>query len=549
MSYSSVPSFPHDSAEGVRFAQSRLATFGQLGVWISLFFIVIDIIVGSVTTVQGWQAMIVAHAFSAVVAGGIFVVAKRAPLTANAIAALDAGSTVVMCAAAVAALHRLPLWSRPEVVELVCVSNILALRSFMIPSSALRTALIGSLATLLVLVSTFFIYAGASPHPDAPSRSAYMLVTAVLGSAPVLVTTLNSRTIYGLRERVRTALQLGQYTLVRKIGEGAMGVVYEATHAMLRRRTAIKLLRTDSAFEHTLERFEREVQLTSTLSHPNTVSIYDYGRAADGQLYYAMELLDGVDLQRLVKLDGPQSAGRVVHILAQAAGALQEAHSVGLVHRDVKPANIFLCDRGGVLDVAKVLDFGLAKHLNNDSDPSATRDGSIVGTPLYLAPETVIDSNRASAAGDIYALGAVAYYLLTGSPVFNGKTAVEICGHHIHTAPTPPSVLRPGISSALEQVILACLAKRPDERPDSAETLAKQLLECPEAGTWTQHSARSWWQRNAAVLQQEGIPVSSRAYSPFSETVAVNLNDRLGPAPLVEAVPPSHLERTLRAAR
>lgn len=206
MSYSSAPSFPHDSAEGVRFAQSRLATFGQLGVWISLFFIVLDVTVGMVTTVQGWQGMIGAHAFSALVAGGIYVVAKRAELTAKSIVALDAGSTLVMCAVAVIALHGLPLWSRPEVVELVCISNVLALRSFMIPSSAVRTAVIGSLATLIVLVSTFFIYAGATPHPDAPGRGAYLLVTAVLGSAPVLVTTLNSRTIFGLRERVRTAL-------------------------------------------------------------------------------------------------------------------------------------------------------------------------------------------------------------------------------------------------------------------------------------------------------------------------------------------------------
>ena len=220
-----------------------------------------------------------------------------------------------------------------------------------------------------------------------------------------------------------------------------MGVVYRARHVMLRRPTAIKLLPPEKAGEETLRRFEREVQLTAQLTHPNTVSIFDYGRTPLGVFYYAMELLDGLNLAQLVGRDGPLPAGRVVRILTQVCGALAEAHGVGLIHRDIKPANIILSERGGVADVATVVDFGLVKKIDpGDADrtQAVTASNVVTGTTLYLAPEVIAGGRAVTARSDLYAVGAVGYYLLTGLPVFEAETIVEIFAHHLHTPPVPP---------------------------------------------------------------------------------------------------------------
>lgn len=337
-----------------------------------------------------------------------------------------------------------------------------------------------------------------------------------------------SRVIYGLREEVREARRLGQYTLEGLIGVGGMGRVYRASHAMLRRPTAIKLLGPDGASEDALERFEREVQLTAQLTHPNTVTIYDYGRTADGVLYYAMELLDGATLEEVVEVDGPQKPARVVRILEQVAGALGEAHAIGLIHRDVKPANIVLCRQGGELDVAKVVDFGLVKELEQRHSASVSQEGTISGTPLYMAPEILTQTNAASARSDIYALGAVGYWLLTGEHVFTGRTVVEVLGHHLHTEPVPPSErLGDPVPEELSQLILDCLAKDPDARPQDAAELRRRLEAC-EVGRWTQRSARTWWSVHGPTLdakQRRGGagPVPER-------TMCVDVTDRSIPA-------------------
>jgi serine/threonine-protein kinase len=244
----------------------------------------------------------------------------------------------------------------------------------------------------------------------------------------VAVATAGSGVIYGLRREVRRALRLGQYTLEEKLGEGGMGVVYRARHALLRRPTAVKLLKGDRLGEASLRRFEREVQLTASLSHPNTVSVYDFGRTPEGVVYYAMEYLEGLSLEQLVAEAGAQPPGRVVHVLRQVLGALAEAHGVGLVHRDVKPGNVILCERGGLSDVAKVVDFGLVKDL--DAADALSHEGMLVGTPLYLAPEAIRSPN-ADPRSDLYSLGAVAYVLLTGNHVFDGarssRSAATTC--------------------------------------------------------------------------------------------------------------------------
>ena len=282
-----------------------------------------------------------------------------------------------------------------------------------------------------------------------------------------------------------------------------MGVVYRARHAMLRRPTAVKLLKPERMGEAGLRRFEREVQLTAGLSHPNTVTVFDYGRTPEGVFYYAMEYLEGLGLDQLVAADGPQPPARVVHILRQVLEALAEAHGVGLVHRDVKPGNIILCERGGLSDVAKVVDFGLVKDL--EADAGASHDASLVGTPLYLAPEA-IRSPVADARADLYSVGAVAYFLLTGRHVFEGRTIIEICGHHLHTAPTPPSerLGRP-LPAGLEAWVLACLEKDPARRPASASEAAARLERCGLAGEWTPDEARAWW-----VAKGRGLAAARR---------------------------------------
>jgi serine/threonine protein kinase len=304
-----------------------------------------------------------------------------------------------------------------------------------------------------------------------------------------------SRVIYGLISQVREVMQLGQYRVGERIGEGGMGTVYRAEHAMLRRPTAIKLLLPGRVSAEALARFEREVQLTSRLSHPNTVAIYDYGRTSDGVFYYAMEYLDGISLEMLVAEDGPQPDGRIVHVLSQVAGALAEAHSVGLIHRDIKPANIMLCERGGMPDVAKVVDFGLVKKIDGGSDQvTLTTTDTLAGTPLYMAPESITRPDQIDGRADLYALGAVGYFLATGVPPFMGRSVVEICGHHLHTEPDRPS-LRLGrpMTAKLEGILLACLAKAPENRPRDAQELLTLLAECEGETRWSNAQAKDWW--------------------------------------------------------
>jgi len=272
----------------------------------------------------------------------------------------------------------------------------------------------------------------------------------------------------------RDSESFGDYTLGEKLGEGGMGVVHKASHRTLGRPAALKLLPAERADGKNLQRFRREVELTSRLTHPNTIRVYDFGRTASGTYYYAMEYVDGVDLETLVEKEGPLHPARVTHLLEQLAGALSEAHAAGLVHRDVKPANVMVCDRGRA-DVVKVLDFGLVR----DVRPDATFDADlrqVVGTPLYMSPEAITAPEKVDARSDVYAVGALGYFLLTGAPPFSGKKAVEVLGQHVYCDPQPLSARQPAIPSRLEALILRCLAKSPADRPASAAELRAELL-------------------------------------------------------------------------
>jgi serine/threonine-protein kinase len=402
----------------------------------------------------------------------------------------DAVVTLSQLAGIAVILTQSPARYLPHLEILLGLTNILAIRAALVPSSATRTAILGGVGAVAVLVATWLIH---SRSPGAAQPLPMVMAGAAIWCNVTLITsTLVSRVIFGLRREVREAKRLGQYTLEEKIGEGGMGVVYRARHALLRRPTAIKLLPPERSGGIALDRFEREVQATSALTHPNTIAIYDYGHTPDGVFYYAMEFLKGLDLDELVKEHGPQAPGRVVRVLTQAAGALAEAHEAGLMHRDVKPANILLCHRGLDRDFVKVVDFGLVREIRTEDDPGLTGPGAIAGTPLYMPPEA-ISGGVLDARSDLYALGAVGYYLVTGTPPFEGKTIVEVCAHHLHTPPTPPHErLGSAVPSELEATLLACLAKEPRERPASARDLIERL-QSMDVEPWTGHEADAWW--------------------------------------------------------
>jgi eukaryotic-like serine/threonine-protein kinase len=292
--------------------------------------------------------------------------------------------------------------------------------------------------------------------------------------------------------------RVGQYVLGEKLGEGGMGVVYRAEHVLQGRTVAIKLLPERHASPENIARFEREARLTAGLSHPNTIAVSDVGRTPDGLPYYAMECVEGCDLQALVEREGPLPAARVADLLAQLAGALSEVHAAGLIHRDVKPANVMLCERAGANDAVKLIDFGLSLALE---ERFSRTPGQLAGTPLYLPPEAITAPETQDPRSDLYSLGALGYFLLTGATPFEGRNLAELCGHHVHSAPLPPSKRRgAALPTELEALILACLAKSPGARPASAAALRAALL--PLAECWTVEHARASESRQLRVLMR-----------------------------------------------
>jgi serine/threonine-protein kinase len=314
-----------------------------------------------------------------------------------------------------------------------------------------------------------------------------LVVAAAIGA-------LGVKTIGALRTEAFEAKQLGQYRLRRLLGTGGMGEVYLAEHQLLKRPCAIKLIRPEKAGDpQALARFEREVQAAARLSHWNSIEIFDYGRTEDGVFYYVMEYLPGLNLQELVDRYGPLSPPRVIHFLRQTCRALAEAHGMDLLHRDIKPANIFAAQRGGVFDVAKLLDFGLVKPTSQRGHSlDLTQEGAVTGSPLYMAPEQG-SGDPVDARSDIYALGCVAYFLLTGRPPFVDERAVKVLLAHVGERPTPPSDLRDEIPGDLELVVMKCLAKSPDDRYVSAADLEAALAACTAADDWTDADALRWW--------------------------------------------------------
>jgi serine/threonine-protein kinase len=431
----------------------------------------------------------------------------------------------------------MPVITAPDLVMLLAMTFGMAARAAYVPSTARRTLVLSLILGVGYLVAVHVAYRDL-PHellalpevraldltPEQFARG-QLVSSAVWWSIAIMLVTGISYVIYGLRREVREGRRLGQYALTERLGEGGMGVVYRARHTMLRRETAIKLLKPGGANQHALTRFEREVQLTAKLSHPNTVTVFDYGRTPEGTFYYAMELLDGPTLDDIVAATGPQPPARVVKVWGDVLGALREAHAIGLIHRDLKPANILLVERGGALDVAKVVDFGLVKDLSTDQ-PGLTNDGALTGTPQYISPEAIQRPDDVGPRSDLYSLGAVAYFLLTGTHVFSGATLVEVCSHHLHTPPTPPSVrLGRPLPRALEALVMACLSKRPEDRPASALAVAQRLSAIDDLPRWTEDDARAWWSEHRAKLDSFRA-ASAPTASPSLTVLGVDLQQR-----------------------
>jgi serine/threonine-protein kinase len=380
----------------------------------------------------------------------------------------------------------------------------------------------GSLNLLVPLGS---VAVNGLPEEISPYLGHIVITSAIPTVICICVSILASRIVYGMARDITRARRLGSYQLMKTLGKGGMGEVWIARHRMMVRPAAIKLIRPEmlsreggtsqSDVEMLLKRFEREVQTTAGLTSPNTVRVYDFGLTDDGTFYYVMELLQGMDLRRLVDRFGPIPPERVVYILRQACHSLAEAHASGLIHRDIKPANIFICHRGLDYDFVKVLDFGLVKDVSEGSREGTlvTAQGIVSGTPAYMSPE-MAQGDSLDGRTDIYALGCVAWWLLTGRQVFEGESAVKLLVQHASEKPERPSACSElDIPPELDDLILACLEKHPDKRPASAEDLAFRLEAMSKSmSSWTSREAKSWWELH--------LPEISGAPRELSESIA-----------------------------
>jgi eukaryotic-like serine/threonine-protein kinase len=510
------------SEEGRAFFQERLSFFAKIAFVLSSGFLLFSVAIAlaqpkALPWLSSGQG--VWHLLANAVLLATWLWCARGVRPFAQLRALEVAAVVLYCAAMSMSIVAA---GRPEAggtyTIVLAFTSVLIGRSVLLPSTPLRTLVLSGAAAAPLLLASWWTERMIAAPASVAVRVFWVFLWCV---DAVALSVVASHVIYGLRQRVKEAMRLGQYTLAERIGGGGMGEVYKASHALLKRPAAVKLLPPEKVGEPALARFEREVQLTSQLTHPNTIAIFDYGHTASGIFYYAMEYLDGVDLERLVRADGPLPPARVVHVMRQVAGALQEAHDLGLIHRDVKPANVILCHRGGLADVAKVVDFGLVKDLQSTEPVELTGANTIAGTPLYLSPEAIASAEGVGPESDLYALGAVGYFLVTGTPPFAGSL-IQVCGHHLHTTPERPSsrLGRP-VPPGLEDVLMRCLEKSPGQRYATATALAEALLACG-VGEWTQADARGWWQRHQGVrLQaQAGVDPSSA-----TQTMVVSLED------------------------
>jgi eukaryotic-like serine/threonine-protein kinase len=503
-----------DSSSGLGFVRERLALLGRTLFLVSfgfyLFLLASLTLIGGapfVTVVRGPVAL--GHLCASLTMALLWLVASRARLSLWSLGALDAVSFLV----AGCLLSLMTIQDEGQILQvLLALTVTVMVRAILMPSRPGRTALISALVfapTVVVCIArhhpTAFL-PGFSPGYQKLHMSLNTVLWSVLGTT---LATIVSRVLYGLRRQVAEAAELGQYLLEERIGGGGMGEVWRARHRLLIRPAAIKLIRPRALGamsadpELLVRRFEREARATAALTSPHTVQLYDFGVTDDGRLYYVMELLDGLDLDTLVRRHGRLPPERVVHILRQVCSALQDAHVNGLVHRDIKPANVVVSRAGTTFDFVKVLDFGLvrldsARVAGKDAINLSAED-SWSGTPGYMAPEVVLGAADTDHRVDLYALGCVAYWLLTGKMVFEGENVMQVMMQHAQTTPTRPSVrVEVSLPAPLEDLVMECLQKDPASRPASAEAVSARLDQVPLASVWTAERAEEWWATHRA---------------------------------------------------
>lgn len=478
-----------------------LAFFVQRLIHISLFETTFD-----------WT-LFAAHAAVTVITGliGIRLCTKCPKIRRHLRAAevlVFGGSTVYFCLVSYALLGSTASEGYVRSVSPIWLLLIFTYALF-VPNTWRRAAIvIGAMAaTPIVLVIACWFMSPVALREN-PHFQGYPVEVSMLMTLCAVIAVWGVHTIGTLRRDAFEAKQLGQYCLKQQIGQGGMGEVYLAEHVLLKRPCAIKLIRPEKAGDaKSLARFEREVKATAKLTHWNTVEIFDYGRSDDGTFYYVMEYLPGLNLGQLVEMHGALPPERVIHLLMQTCEALGEAHHKNLIHRDIKPGNIFAANRGGVYDVAKLLDFGLVKPLAEVGDSELTQEGAITGSPLFMSPEQASGDGQPDGRSDIYSLGAVAYYLLAGEPPFNGDNAMKVMISHISKPPIPLMERNASLPEDLSAIVMRCLAKEPHDRFQDADSLREALAECRDAGNWTRQQARSWWENygcpNKKALDQE----------------------------------------------
>ncbi len=502
-----ITGMPLTSQRELRFTRQRVHDMARLATLLSVFMFAVAVfqewaVTGDVlwgTPGKTW------HLLGTFFLGALWGVMKTPGLTAPAIAWIEGVAIVLASAAFTFLTASMSPVQASHMHGLMAATMLLLLRSIFVPSPPRNTAVIGLLQGAPLLLCTWWTASRGDPVDLAAlMRSmevrslgelawSLTLMTAGWWGASMLLATATTTVIHGLRMRVRKIRELGQYTLDEKIGEGGMGEVYRASHAMLRRPTAIKLLPPGCLAAEDVERFELEVQSTARLSHPHTITVYDFGRTPEGVFYYAMELLEGATLSRIVEACGPMPPGRVVHVLRQTAGALAEAHGAGMVHRDIKPANIMMARQGGMYDFAKVLDFGLVV-------PVGEGNRQAMGTPQYMAPEAFTRPHLVDGRSDLYSLGCVAYYLLTGRHVFQADTVDAMARLHMEEEPMAPTKSCAGdLPARLVTVVMALLEKDPSKRPQTAGCLLVALKESSLPG-WSDDEAREWWNTKGKVL-------------------------------------------------
>ena len=429
---------------------------------------------------------------------GVFLLARFGGLDSRLL--LDLGLVYeVVGAAGIEVSLMLGQWPAeftPVGISWVCVWIVVF--PLIVPSTRGKTFIAAFLAASMTLLA-YAIGVWRGGHPLATSVVVSLTLPNYVCAA---IAVAASGIVYRMGSAIGKARRMGSYRLVARIGEGGMGEVWRAKHQLLARPAAIKLIRpetlggrpSESSADHQ-RRFEREAQATALLRSPHTIELFDFGVTDDGTFYYVMELLDGFDLETLIQWFGPLPPQRAVHVLRQACDSLGEAHEQGLIHRDIKPANIFLCRYGRQVDFVKVLDFGLVKsgHDSILQDAKVTGVG-VIGTPSTMAPEQILGNRPIDARTDIYGLGCVGYWLLTGVHVFEAETVAQLIARHIETPPTPPSErVEQEIPESLDNVILACLQKDPDQRPQTADALSDMLASSVGGESWTIEQAKEWW--------------------------------------------------------